>query len=294
LLTGIFTTARGWRQRIASGALGERTLSVSHDLFHGLDSFIAFVNLEQVLIRRGVGISARGDLLKAFSDSIRIYAVIIAHVWLYWAINRGMPAAISFLDYNAAAFAMWQIFSNMTHKGTPSTMGLAANVPLRVRWIHLFVADFVWTTLKVVIGLCATYATFLLFPASYLTGVIVAPNLPLLAALFLVAGLLGSGFGMILQAVRTRWPVIDAVLEVVMWFLFVTSGIYESFVQLPPAIAGYFSYNPMMAVIEYGRYALNRGYPVGSLDLAYPVTVAFGLISLGFMLRRQILRVQAP
>jgi ABC-type polysaccharide/polyol phosphate export permease len=259
-----------------------------------LDAFIAFVALERVLIIRGVALSSRGNLMKAFSDSIRIYAVVISHMWLYWVINRGMPAGISYLAYNAAAFGMWQVFSNMVHKGTPTSIGLGANVPLQIRWIHLFIADLIWVTLKVVLGLAALYATFIIFPAPNLTGDITLPNLPLLGWLFLLAGLLGSGLGMLLQISAANFPVIDAILEVLMWFLFVTSGIYESFVQLTPYVRDYFSLNPIMSVIEYGRVALYAGYPVDTLTLAYPTVFAFGTCCLGLMLRRQYMRVATP
>jgi ABC-type polysaccharide/polyol phosphate export permease len=81
-------------------------------------------------------------------------------------------------------------------------------------------------------------------------------------------------------------------MEAMMWFLFVTSGIYESFVDLQPLIGDYYRWNPVMVVIEYGRLALNPGYPVGDLNLEYPVAVAALLVALGLLLRQ--IRTRAP
>jgi len=109
-----------------------------------------------------------------------------------------------------------------------------------------------------------------------------------------VSGLLGQGVGLMLQAGRTQWPVIDAIMEVIMWFLFVTSGIYESYVDLPPQLAPIFSLNPMMGVIEYGRVALHPGYPVGALNIWYSVVVMALTLTIGFMMTRHINKAEIP
>ena len=256
-----------------------------------LDGFIAFVALERVLILRGVAMQARRNLLKAFSDTIRIYAVVLAHALLYYALDRKVPGSISYVDFNSA-FAFWQVFTTLVHRGRPSHIGLPANVPLRIRWVNLFVADFVWVTLKVLVGLGACYLTFIIFPDPAVTGSPQIPNVPLFFAMFLLAGLTGAGVGLMLEAARQTLPVLDAVLEVLMWFGFVTSGIYEPYTQLPAFVADYFALNPMMSIIEYGRAALSPGYPVGPLTLIYPIVFAFVLITVGFMFLRQSSRVE--
>jgi ABC-type polysaccharide/polyol phosphate export permease len=259
-----------------------------------LDSFVTFVNLEKLLIIRGVALYSRGNLLKAFSESLRIYVIVISHVWLYWLIDRGMPGSISYVDYNTAAFSTWQIFTMLSHKPTPTTFGLYSNLPLRIRWINLFIADFVWIIAKILVGVCAVYATFIIWPMPAWTGRLTMPNLPLLIALFLISGLLGQGLGLVLQAARTQWPLIDAVMEVIMWFFFVTSGIYESYVDLPPGLAPIFSLNPMMAVIEYGRVAFHPGYPVGQLSLWYSIIVTALTLVGGFAMARVMKKVETP
>jgi ABC-type polysaccharide/polyol phosphate export permease len=278
-----------WRGELASPS---RFRLVS--LVAWLDRFIAFLAFERFLVIRGMGISSKGNLGKAFAGSVRLYVIVTAHVYLFWAMGRHLPAGISYLDYCAAAFVMWRSFASMAQRAAPTTISHASNAPMRIRWINLFLADFVFETVKILIGVGAIYVQYLLFPAPHLTGTIKMPNMPLLLSLFLLAALLGNGFGLVLQATRKRWPTIDAGLDALMWLLFISSGIYESFVDLPPILADYFRFNPLMPIIEYGRFALDRGYPVETLTLAYPLSVAFGLVALGLLLRRRRSEMTLP
>jgi ABC-type polysaccharide/polyol phosphate export permease len=257
-----------------------------------LDSFIEFIALERALILRTAKMQSQGNLIRAFTDSFSVYVVIMAHVWLYWATDRSMPAGISYLDFNISAFTIWPIFSRMSHAIRPSM--LAANVQLRIRWINTLIADCTWIVAKALVGMGAVYGTFVLFPAPYLTGINSTPNVMFLLALTLLAALFGAGFGMVVQVAKTFWPLIEAVMEVVTWLMFVTSGIYEAYSMLPPQIAMIYSFNPMMTVVEWSRYSLDPGYPVNGLDLSYPILVTIGLITLGLAMRRRAVRVETP
>lgn len=256
-----------------------------------INRVVDFIALEKALILRNIMLVARGNISRAFIGTVRLYVVVDAHIYLYWVLHRAMPGTISFLDYNTAAFAMWAIFSGMTHKAVSPSINAQFNIALNIRWINLFVADFVWELTKVLLALLLVYGQFLLFPARGIAQVGNLPDIPLSLGLFLLAALIGSGFGLVLNSAKRRWPVIDAVMEAAMWFLFVTSGIYESFVQLPPLIGEYFRLNPIMVVIEYGRVAFDPGYPVGDLNLMYPVTMATVLLTAGLLLRHSQRRV---
>ena len=278
--------ARGTARGNYTEASVRRRAEVWHaEVIRSLDALIAFIGLEKALILRNVRIIGGHNISRAFISCVRLYVVIDAHVYLYRVINRSMPGTISFLDYNAAGFALWAVFSAMTHKAVSPMIGAPFNVALHIRWIHLFVADFVWELVKVVLALILVYGQFVVFPARAISQVNAVPNIPLLLAMLLLVGLIGSGFGLILNSTRKRWPVIDATIEAAMWFLFVTSGIYESYVQLPPVIGDYFRLNPVMVVIEYARVAFDKGYPVGDLNLLYPTLTAFLLVGGGLLLR---------
>lgn len=252
-----------------------------------LDALIGFIALEKMLVLRNVKIVAAGNISRAFIGTFRLFVVIDAHVYLYYVIQRAMPGTISFLDYNSTAFALWTIFSSMTHKAVSPAIGAQFNLALNIRWINLFVADFVWEFTKVSLAVAATYAQFFFFPDRSIAPITHAPNMPLLLGLAVLMGMIGSGFGMVLHSARRRWPVIDAGMEALMWFLFVTSGIYESYVQLPSTIGDTYRWNPAMVVIEYSRVALDPGYPVGDLRLGYPIFAAAVLLLVGLLLRQR-------
>jgi ABC-type polysaccharide/polyol phosphate export permease len=254
-------------------------------LLRGIDGVIGFVALERMLILRNVKIVAAGNISRAFIGTFRLFVVIDAHIYLYYFIQRTMPGTISFLNYNSTAFALWMIFGSMTHKAVSPALGAQFNLALNIRWINLFIADLVWELTKALLAVFAVYVQFLIFPDPSIAAITHAPNMPLLLETFLLIGAIGSGFGLVLHSARRKWPVIDATMEAMMWFLFVTSGIYESYVQLPSVIGEYYRWNPVMVVIEYGRVALDPGYPVGDLNLAYPVLMAAVLLALGLLLR---------
>lgn len=255
-------------------------------LLRGIDSAIAFIALEKMLIVRGIRIVATGKVSRAFISTVRLFVVINAHIYLYYAIKREMPGTISYLEYNASAFALWNIFSSMSHKVVAPSVGAQFNLALNIRWANLFIADFIWEITKAVLAVLAVYTLFLIFPDRSITRTPQMPDVPLLMGMFVLIGIMGSGFGLMLYSARRKWPVIDASMEAMMWFLFVTSGIYESYVLLQPAIGDYYRWNPVMVVIEYSRVALNPGYPVGDLNLAYPIAVAGALLGTGLLLRR--------
>ncbi len=255
------------------------------ELTHPVDALLAFIALEKALILRNVRIVAGKNISRAFIGTVRLFVVIDAHIYLYWAINRQMPGTISFLDYNAGGFALWTVFGSMTHKAVSPALGAPFNAALNIRWINQFVADYVWELTKVLLALALVYGQFIVFPARSISQVNGLPNLPLLLSMLTLVGLLGSGLGLVLSSARKRWPVIDATIEAAMWFLFVTSGIYESYVQLPPLIGDYFRLNPVMVIIEYSRVAFDSGYPVGDLNLLYPIVTTVILLAVGLLLR---------
>jgi ABC-type polysaccharide/polyol phosphate export permease len=258
-----------------------------------LDRFVEFVALERALILRIVKLQSHGNVTRAYTDSLSIYVVIVAHLWLYWATDRNMPAGISYLDFNVTAFTIWPIFAR-THAAMRQST-LPVNAALRIRWINMLIADCTWIVAKALVGMGAVYVTFMLFPAPYLTGIHnTGPNILLLMPLILLATLFGVGFGMVVQAAKTFWPLIEAVMEVVTWLMFVTSGIYEAYTMLPPQIAMIYRFNPMMTMVEWSRFALDPGYPVDNLNIAYPILVTVALITLGLAMRRRVVQVQTP
>jgi ABC-type polysaccharide/polyol phosphate export permease len=269
-------------------------LSGRRAITRGIDSVIAFIALEKMLVVRGIKMSAAGNISRAFISTVRLFIVINAHIYLYYVIKRPMPGTISFLDYNSTAFALWNVFSSMTHKAFSPAVGAPFNLALNIRWINLFIADFLWELTKALLAVAACYAMFLIFQERSIASVTHLPNMPLVLAMFVLIGVIGGGFGLLLHSARLRWPVIDASMEAMMWFLFVTSGIYESFVALNPLIGDYYRWNPVMVVIEYSRKALDSGYPVGDLNLAYPVVMAGVFLAIGLMLRQSDIRATRP
>jgi ABC-type polysaccharide/polyol phosphate export permease len=258
-----------------------------------LDAIIAFINLEKRLIVQQVVLQSAKSPLVAFTISIRVYLVVMLHAFFYWAIDREMTD-ISYIDFNAAAFGLWTIIGQMEKKAVPSLFPLPSNIPLQIRWINLFIADLVWVTLKSALGISAVYLTFVLFPNPALTGFAPHWDVPMIILLVILAGLFGAGIGMTLHAITVAVPALEGAAEVFAWFMFISSGIYDTYTTLPEIVRPIFVFNPAMTIIEMGRRALNPGYPTGDLTLTYPVCATFVLLIVGFLLNRHVKRVEVP
>jgi ABC-type polysaccharide/polyol phosphate export permease len=285
--------------RLARGA-GNRlqTLFLSqpprlmHHIMSAIDNGIAFLILERGLVLRNISIVSEGSLLRALSPTLRIMVVINAHIWFFWALSRRMPGTISYVAYNAAGFTVWNFFAATSRSVVPLTINANFTKSINVKWVHLFLAHAVWDWAMIGLAFTATLSFYALFPLPTLGPPIEMPNIPLLVYTFALATTLGAGFGMVLHIAKHRWHNLDLAIEVLYWFLFVTSGVYESYSLMPWYMSKYYWYFPTVSIIEYCRKALFSGYYVSDLSLSYSSIIALGMLFIGLSFRRWELKAR--
>jgi len=111
-----------------------------------------------------------------------------------------------------------------------------------------------------------------------------------LLAFLLLTPVLGLGVGMICFSLAVLYPTLEHIIPMVLRIMFFTSGLFFSATSIPSDILKYVWYNPMLQIIEWGRYCLSRGYPVLNYSLPYLIIVTASSLCLGLLLERYVRR----
>lgn len=250
-----------------------------------IDAFISFLNLERSLILRNIAAQSTGSIIAPFSLTIQLILAIAAHSVLFWAMMRDFPGQISYLFYNIGGFATWFLFSYSRFCAVPFLGRQPVTKSANIKWLNLAIADAVLILIKIFIAVPLVIFGFWIFGFSELAGDHFSINMLLYMSVMLLTLAMGIGLGMVFHALNARWPMIATTEHLFMWIMFFTSGVYEPYVSMPDFAQPYFKLNPVLALVEYSRSALDSTYPVDDLTLAYPVLFAASLIALGMVLR---------
>jgi len=255
-----------------------------------LDSIVAFVALERSLIMRNIMIVGRGDPMHAYGVMIRIFFVINAHIWFFWAIGRPIPAPVSYVIFNTAGFSVWMFFSIAARCAMPTSRGAHLTVALNLKWIHLFLADLAWQMSCVFLSMTVTLLFYAIFQFPRLGPPVVMPDVPVLLACCAIGAAQGAGIGIMFFLAGRRWPIMEVVWEIFYWVMFVSAGVYECYTAFPWYVQRYYKYFPMIGPIEFSRKSLAPGYSVGDLNLYYPAALALVILTLALLIRPHLLK----
>ena len=113
-----------------------------------------------------------------------------------------------------------------------------------------------------------------------------------LLAFLLLTPLLGLGMGMVCASLTVLYPTLEHIVPMVLRIMFFTSGLFFSATSIPSNVLKYLLYNPMLQIIEWGRYCLSRGYPVLNYSLSYLIVITAGSLCLGLLFERYVRRRQ--
>jgi ABC-type polysaccharide/polyol phosphate export permease len=250
-----------------------------------IDGLIALLMLEKSLVLRNIRLQNDGTSIKAFNAVLRAILVINAHVWVFWTLGRGMPGSISYVAYNAGGFTAWMLFGMIVRCSKPNAGAFHYNKNANIKWVHAFTADIIWETSKLLLGFIICLLFYYFFSMPFL-GPALSINVPLLVYTLAICIMLGVGFGLILSTAQLRWPALEAGTESLMWIVFITSGVYTSYINLPRYVAEWIWYNPLVTLIEFSRKSLYHAYPTDDLSLVYASEVAMALLFVGLGFRR--------
>jgi tetratricopeptide (TPR) repeat protein/ABC-type polysaccharide/polyol phosphate export permease len=244
-------------------------------LREGFDDFAAFISLEKALVLRDILFETRTRRNFILVDLARGVVVIIAHVYFFYFINRAVPANISMVEFCAPAFTIWFLFKGATDLTKVGSGYSKSNASINVKWIHLLLGAFLVKYLVPIIGLIIVIMFFFLFYDTRVMGMKYFPDVGSLASIWAITCCMGLGFGFISDFIKKYWLGYALIYKVLMWILYITCGVYQSFVLMPSVLAPYFILNPLIPLVEFSRRAIHAGYPIwGGPTLIYPLVLA--------------------
>jgi ABC-type polysaccharide/polyol phosphate export permease len=276
--------------RLAAGGAAPAATGLGARLVAAIDSFIAFLALERALIARNNQLLSAGNAWGPYRSILRWLLVINAHIWVFWAIGRKTQGFASFVVFYTAGFTTWNMFRSISHDTQPLTLTANYTKNINIKWVHLFLAELAWDFAMTMVPFTLTMGFYTIFPVPTLGPPIQCPNFLLFFYVLLVAGTLGAGYGIIMDTVSLRWPIVASVREPLNWILYITSGIYISFTIWPWYVRQYLWYNPILTLIEYCRLALYTGYDVADLSLLYASLVSLAFLFVGLCYRKRAQR----
>ena len=246
-------------------------------------SLIDHILILRSLILRDLRVRHHDSSLGVLVELIRPSVVVFVHYWLFYFLRKPMPAQIPIEAYVLSGFSVWFAFSatwSGAAKGSKWPGG-ATSFP-GVTDLHLRVARAGW---DLMVNL--TFCLLALVPLNIYGGRLPLPDVPTTFLIFGIAGGLGFGVGLTLDGIGSVVPLVKTAEKILTWALFVTSGLYFSLGTIPPIVADYFWYSPLIHLIEYERHAFDPGYPIALLDLRYPAVVMMVALTLGLLIYRR-------
>jgi len=264
--------------RAPSGAIGAARASRRHNSFHpGLVDHLFIV---RALILRDLRLKYMNNPFGIVMELVRPIVVVVAHYYFFLLLRKHMPGHTPIQVFVLGGFSVW-FACNSSEQGAISGNKWPAGATFLpgVTGMHLRLAKSAWSLL---FNLMFCLVAFL--PLNLYGAELPLPDVPLTFLIFSIAGVMGFGFGLLIERMGQIWPVVKPLEKLVTWALFITSGLYVSISTAhPPILARVLWYNPILHLVEYERHAFDPGYPVALVTLLYPATVAIGFLFIGLL-----------
>ncbi len=234
------------------------------------------------LILRDLQLKHLGNPFGFTVELVRPTIVIIVHYYFFAAVRSSMPAHIPVESFVIAGFSVWFAFSVTYHAVIDAAKWPAgATLIPGVTRMHLRLARASWSVL-----LYLVFCLIAVLPLQLYGNTVRMPDLPLTVLIFLLAGGMGIGFGLVMGRLIQASATAKVPETVLHWAIFVSSGVYISVATMPPVMAKVVLYNPLIHLVEYERHAFDPGYPINFVTLSYPAGFAIGCLLIGLLVMR--------
>lgn len=224
------------------------------------------------------------NLLGIISELVRPVIIIVAHYFFFIFLRKPMEGGIPVEIFVLAGFSIWFVFNGIWNDAETGIRWTAGATCMKgVTPLHVRAAKTVWRWLLYVSFCLMAALPFRAYGHNFML-----PDVPKSCLLFAVTGGLGFGLGIVLERLAVLASVMKNLSKLLSWSLYVTSGLYFSFGSLPPSVAGWFWYNPLLHLIELERGAFDPGYKVDKLNAVYPTAIMVCLLALGTLMHKAI------
>jgi len=205
-------------------------------------------------------------------------------IWLFEALGRKVPMGMGVVGFLATGLIPFQMFRNCASRvvvSVASNRGLLSYP--QVRPVSLMTAR---TLLEGATWISVFFIT--LGGEAFVLGVFPVDDLlEVMIGLFLTIAL-GGSLGAVLCSLYVRWEAVDRIASPMLRPLFWVSGVFFTVNELPPHIAEYFLYNPLLHTITMIRGGWYAGYDSRLVSGWYPFAWIVSLSFIALILERSI------
>jgi capsular polysaccharide transport system permease protein len=195
---------------------------------------------------------------------------------------RSPPLGTSFLLFYAVSYLPFDFFQGIERKTNTSLRSAQAILAYpRVTWVDVVLAR---AAMNVLVDL-SVVAIVMIVVVNIIDVHTVIDIRPLLMALFM-AGLLGLGVGLINAIMRGIFPVWVTMWGILSRALFIGSGVFFLYADLPPFIQNILWWNPLTHVVALGRTGFYPSHEATFVSFLYVFGFALTLIAFGLIVMR--------
>lgn len=209
---------------------------------------------------------------------------IVPMIWLFELLGRKAPMGMSVVGFLATGLLPFFMFRNCTTRllaainSNKGLLGYPQVRPYSLMTARTLLEGATWITVFCIIVGGEAIAL----------GAIPADDLlQVMLGLGLTIGL-GASFGALLCCINVHWDVLERFVPLMIRPLFWFSGIFFIVDELPPQVAHYFLYNPLLHTITLVRMGWFANYESHLIDPWYPFEWIVVMSFLALFLERGI------
>lgn len=210
------------------------------------------------------------------------------NIFVFWgmryALGASDPHGMSILMFLLMGFGIYHIFSGVINKcmtavsGNKALLTFPQVTPLDIMIARMII---VWAT-EIVSGIIMIFISILFDMQVYIN------DLGGILVILLITPIFGLGVGMICASLAVLFPTVEKIVPMILRLLLFVSAVFYSATVIPSYIMKYLWYNPMIQLIEWGRFCMSRGYPAESYSILYIGFVFMVSLCLGLLLERYV------
>ena len=212
------------------------------------------------------------------------------NIFVFWGLRYALGAAdphgMSILIFLLMGFGIYHMFSGIINKcmsavsGNKALLTFPQVTPLDIMIARMLI---VWAT-QVVSGIILIFLSELFGKEVYIN------DFGGLVFILVITPLFGLGTGMICSSLAVLFPTVEKIVPMILRVLLFASAVFYSATVIPSYIMKYLWYNPLIQLIEWGRFCLSKGYPYISYSILYIVIITMACLCLGLLFERYVRR----
>lgn len=212
------------------------------------------------------------------------------NIFVFWGLRYALgasdPHGMSILVFLLMGFGIYHIFSGVIGK----CMGAVAGNKALLTFPQVTPLDIMVARMIIVWATEIVSSIILIFISECFGKEVYINDFGGLLVILLITPLLGLGVGMICSSLAVVFPTVEKIVPMILRLMLFSSAVFYSATVIPSHIMKYLWYNPMIQLVEWGRYCLSKGYPSVDYSVLYIGIVTMASLCFGLLLERYVRR----